>query len=563
VHFRTPGRIGGWSAIFALGLFSCAAVQAQEYLQAPRFPQPAYFRRHFAEALPRVELAPPMRLEEFAAGNKLEISLRSYLELVLANNTDIQIQRLSIEPQRDAITRALAPFDPFVTASFQSTRSTTPTQNTLEGAATLSQLRQPLHFAFQKMLESGAQYFVGFDGNKTSSNDTFAIFNPALNANFSFGFTQPLLRNRGRYVNRLDILIARSRYEMSRYNLEDQLTRLLQAAENIYWAVIEARENLRVQEKALQFLDTSLKRYEKEVELGAMAPVEIYQPQQVYASQEVVVTEAQYRLQQAEDALRAQIGADLNPAYQNMPLVLTETLLPQSNNPPLNRESLVETALRKRPDLKVTLENLVVDDMSIDQTKNALLPDLSLNATYSSVGRGGQFIERANVFSGDSALTQIVRTVPGGLGDALNQAFGLGFPIYAFSLNLRLPIRDHKAAADLADATVSKRMNTLRARAIKQQIRLDVLNAASQVESSRVSMRLAQASVDFAQKRVDTELKKYDLGDTTVFFLLDAQNSLTRAEAELVTQLAQYHRNLANLLRATGQLLEERGAAVP
>ena len=229
----------------------------------------------------------------------------------------------------------------------------------------------------------------------------------------------------------------------------------------------------------------------------------------------------------------------------------------------MNRESLVETALRKRPDLKVTLENLVVDDMSIDQTKNALLPDLSLNATYSSVGRGGQFIERANVFSGDSALTQIVRTVPGGLGDALNQAFGLGFPIYAFSLNLRLPIRDHKAAADLADATVSKRMNTLRARAIKQQIRLDVLNAASQVESSRVSMRLAQASVDFAQKRVDTELKKYDLGDTTVFFLLDAQNSLTRAEAELVTQLAQYHRNLANLLRATGQLLEERGAAVP
>ena len=465
--------------------------------------------------------------------------------------------------ERDAITRALAPFDPSVTASFQSTRSTTPTQNTLEGAATLSQLRQPLHFAFQKMLESGAQYFVGFDGNKTSSNDTFAIFNPALSANFSFGFTQPLLRNRGRYVNRLDILIARSRYEMSRYNLEDQLTRLLQVAENIYWAVIEARENLRVQEKALQFLDTSLKRYEKEVELGAMAPVEIYQPQQVYASQEVVVTEAQYRLQQAEDALRAQIGADLNPAYQNMPLVLTETLLPQSNNPPLNRESLVETALRKRPDLKVTLENLVVDDMSIDQTKNALLPDLSLNATYSSVGRGGQYIERANVFSGDSSLSQIVRTIPGGLGDALNQAFGLGFPIYAFSLNLRLPIRDHKAAADLADAAVSKRMNTLRARAIKQQIRLDVLNAASQVESSRVSMRLAQASVDFAQKRVDTELKKYDLGDTTVFFLLDAQNSLTRAEAELVTQLAQYHRNLVNLLRATGQLLEERGAAVP
>ena len=97
----------------------------------------------------------------------------------------------------------------------------------------------------------------------------------------------------------------------------------------------------------------------------------------------------------------------------------------------------------------------------------------------------------------------------------------------------------------------------LRARAIEQQIRLEVLNAASEVENSRASVRLAQLSVDFAQKRVDTELKKYDLGDTTIFFLLDAQNSLTRAEAELVSQSVQYRRNLLNLSRVSGTLLEE------
>ncbi len=539
----------------------CGAADDQ-LISAPRFPAPGYFRKHFATPLPRIEMQPPVRLQDFVADAKLELSLRNYIELVLANNTDIHIQRLSIELQRNAITRAFGVFDPVVLATFRNTRSITPSQDVLAGASTLNQLSQPLNFSYQQTLESGTLYNVGFSGQKLSSNNTFATFNPALSANINFSFTQPLLRNRGSYVTRLPILVARSRLRSGEYNLQDQLMRLLQFSENAYWSLVEAREALKVQEQGLALADAFLKRAQREVELGATSPLDIFQPQQNYANQEIFVTQARYRLGQAEDTLRRQIGADLDPVMRNMPILPTETVLPPVDDSAIDREMVVELAYRKRPDLKAILQNLDVDDLNIRQAKNTLLPDLGLTGTYTSTGRGGPFVQRTNVFGLDGTRGSIVRTLPGGLGDALGQVFGLDFPIYGFSLSLRLPLRDRRAAADLADATVNKRLNTLRARNVEQTIRLDVLNAVNQVENSRASVRLAQVSVDFSQKRVDAEQKKYDLGVTTIFFLLDAQNTLTRAQADLVTQSAQYRRNLLNLTRVTGELLEERGVTV-
>ena len=59
-----------------------------------------------------------IRDSDYVEGGKLELSLRSYLELVMANNTDIAIQRLTVDVAQNAITRAFAAFDPLATASF-------------------------------------------------------------------------------------------------------------------------------------------------------------------------------------------------------------------------------------------------------------------------------------------------------------------------------------------------------------------------------------------------------------------------------------------------------------
>jgi outer membrane protein TolC len=528
-----------------------------------KFPEAAYFRERFSAPVPpRVELQPPLRLSDFMVDGKLELSLRSYLDLVLANNTEIQISRLSIEQPRNAITAAYGRFDPFLNMNFSARRSVSPTTDALAGAAIASSLQQPLTFSYQQTLESGTQYSVSFGGTRSSNNSAFTSVNPAFNSNFQMQFAQPLLRDRGGYVNRLNIMVARSRYRQSEYQMQDTLMRLLQQAENAYWAVVEARESLKVQEQGLALQDESLKRSQRELELGAISPLEIYRPQQSYATQEVTVTQARYRLQQQEDILRRQMGADLDPQYRNMPIVLTETTLPPTDEKPLDKEMYVETAFQKRPDLKSQLQAIDINDLQHRSAKNRLLPDLALTGLYASQGVGGNVFQRSDVFSGDGTRSQIVSVVPGGLGDSLSQVFQFNFPVYSFGLQLRLPIRDRATTAELANAVVNKRIEALRARQLEQTIRQEVLNAVTQVESARAAVRLAQVALDFSQKNREAEQKRYDLGVTTLFFLLDAQQQETRAQAAVVTESVSYRRALLNLLRVSGQLLEERGVQI-
>jgi outer membrane protein TolC len=140
--------------------------------------------------------------------------------------------------------------------------------------------------------------------------------------------------------------------------------------------------------------------------------------------------------------------------------------------------------------------------------------------------------------------------------------FGFDFPTYQFSLTLNLPLRDRNASANLADAVVNKRLTVLRQRGLEQQVRQEVLNAITQVESSREGVKLAQIALDYARKRAEADQRRYDLGVINIFFLLSAQNDLTLAESNLVNQTVQYKRNLLNLQQRVGTLFEDKGIVI-
>ena len=542
-----------------LGLALAASLFAQS---EPFFPQPSYFRNHFSTPSPRVSLRPPVRLQDFVADNTLELSLRAYLELVLINNTDIEIQRLSVERDKNSILRAYGVFDPILTGSFNSTRTNNPASDALAGAATQNTLNQPVDFSYRQQLETGTTYNVGFNGSKFSTNSAFATFNPSLTARLNIGFTQPLLRNRGRDIVRLPITIARSRMKATELTTRDQITRLLVTAENNYWAVINSRESLRVAQENLKLNDASLKRAQRELELGALSPLEIYRPQADFARAEINVSQARFRLIQSEDVLRRQISADLDPEIRRLPIRLTESVLPPADDQEIDREPAVERGLALRPDFRAALVNLETDDLTIRQATNSLRPDLSLTGNYSASGRGGNFFQRTNVFAGSGTSSSLIKMTPGGFSDALSQVFNFNYPVYAFGLTLRLPIRDRAASATLADALLGKRLDALRQRSLEQSIRQEILNAVSDVESSKASVKLAIVNRDLAQQALDAEQKKYELGVNTIFFVLDAQQRLVEAENQLVTTSVQYRRNALTLLRSTGELLEARGVVV-
>ncbi len=521
------------------------------FAQLTSFPKPSYFRETFSRSTTKVELKDPVRLKDFVVGDKLELSLKDYDALVMANNTDIQIQMLTLDIPKDAITRAFSTWDPTARASFTSTRTLSPSTSTLDGltavTSTLSSLSQPAQFSYSQVLPTGMNYGVTYSAAKISTASRNALYNPSLTSGLTFSAAQPLLKNRGVYVNRLGLMSARSRYRQSEYNLRAQLLNLVNAAENAYWDVVAAREALKVAVGARDVSAAFLKLSEKQLELGALSPLDIFNPQQQLANADLNVSTAKFALAQKEDALRKQISVDLDPALRLLPIVLTESVDVMTESTNVDREQAVARAMANRPDLKSADQNLDIDELAIQSARNGLLPNLSLSFNYSSQGVGGNFIPTGS---------------PGGLPDAIGQMFGFGFPTYGFGVNLILPIKSHSAAADMADAVSSKKRDALNVRTTQQGIRLDILNAVVNLEGSVEQLKLAKLASDFAQKNLDAENKKYELGTDINQNVILAQNALVQAESNVVVNQIGMRRNLLTLLTKTGELLDDRGIVI-
>ncbi len=523
------------------------------FAQFATFPDGAYFREQWQSAPYGVEVEAVSKLEDHVVDGKVELSLRQYLELVMANHPSIQIEILTVLQSENSIQTAFSPFDPNLSLDFSANRSTNPSQDVLQGGSVISSLRQNGGFTYRQNLQTGTNYQVSFSGLKSASSSSFRTFNPSIQDTLQVRIEQPLLRDRGRAIQRIPILIARARYDNSQSQALDRVITLIATAENQYWQVVSNRESLTVQENNLELRQRFLERSERELELGAISRLDIFQPQQNFANAQVAVTRAMYQLQQAEDRLRRQIGADLDPEIRNLPLVLTESAEPPIYMPSFEPEETVRKALLLRPEVRMRRTLLAIDDYNIKRDTNAQRPDLSVNAAYSATGLGGNVYE-ASLLGGAAQLISA-----GGFPAAMNQLLQFAFPTYSVGVTLALPLRNRRAAVALANSVLQKKRNMYELRSLEQQVRLDVLNAITGVELSKAAIQQATVALDFSQKRLDAEQRKYDLGVSTAFIVLDAQDDLVQSQADLLQESIGYRRAMVSLLQSTGELLEARG----
>ena len=530
--------------------------------QVSSFPKASYFRETYGKAKTKVELRNPVRLKDFVADGKLELSLKNYLALVMANNTDVQLQLISLEIPKSNILQQYGAWDPKATAQFSTTRATTIPTNatTAQNAASLTKsLAQPYSLQYTQTLPEGLQYTAQFAGAKTSQTNSFNNYNPALTANLRVNVTQPLLQNRGSYVNRIPLMVAQVGLKMSESQQRQQLLTLINTAETAYWNVISARENLKVADSGRTNADEFLKYMQKQLDLGALSPLDIYNPQQSLAAADLTVSQAKFNLLQAEDALRHQMGADLDPEIRQLPINLTEGVdLGPADSIAVDAEREVSKAVMNHPAILQAFEKLDSDDLGIQSAKNGLLPNLSLSMYYQANGTGGVYDAAHSTLLGGGPASMI----PGGVGDALGQMFGFGYPTYFASLNLTLPIRNRAASAAMATALVQKKADALNLRNQQQAIRLNTLTAVTRLEGAKEQLKLAKIQLDFAQKNLDAENTKFQLGTEINQNVINAQQVLVQAQSAVVTNQVGVRLNLLNLLTQTGELLDERGIVV-
>ena len=499
-------------------------------------------------------------MDEFVVNGKLRLGLEDAILLTLLNNSDVNVERAQFDLSQFAVQRAHSPFDPLFIAGFTPTRSTSPSASSLIGASTLSTLSQTSTTGYSQQFQSGTGVSVGMATTRNTTNSTFATVNPSFTSGLTFSLSQPLLRRFGFFANRAPIIIAQRGVRQSRATFESQLNDTVQRVINQYWDVVQARKTLEVLKKSLELAEASYQRDKRALELGALPPLDIYRSESQVAQRKVPVIQAEYSLKQVENTLRQTIGADLDARAGALDLDLTDIADTNGKLEIVDLQESLANALKNRPEIDAQTQQLAIDDTNAKLAANNLRPDLSLSATYTSSGLGGM------VFDNSTGTPVLVSN--GGFSDSFSQIGGFSFPTYSMGLQLRFPIRNSAAAADLGSALVSKRRSIYQMRSLQQSISTEVKNAVHDLELAELVITAAQASRDLSAKNLAAEERKYQLGAQTIFFVLDAQNQLSQAEQSLVQAQISYQKALAEVDHATGSLLAkhkmipDRGNAV-
>ncbi len=509
------------------------------------FPEPHYFRQLWTTPPPLSSVPGPKALHDYIVSGKLQLTLDDAVRLALLNNTSIRMNRLQVDQAQVNVLGAYAPFDPSLTDSFTSSRSAIPATNTLQGATTTSSYQQFFQSQYSQTFQTGTNYTIGFDGSKGVTNSTFYFLNPYLSSTLTFQVTQPLLRGRGLFANRAPIIIAQKNLAQSRSNFEASVDSTLQRVTSDYWSVIEAQESLIVAESQQAEAQASYEHDERSLKLGAISPLNIYQSESQVAQVKVQVIQQEYVLKQAEAQLRQDIGADLDPYVNSLPLKLVENPNPQGKLLTVDPASILKEALERRPEILALRDKLEADETTIRYQHNQLLPNLSLQGTYASNGIGGD-----ELLPGPPPAL-----ITGGFGSSLSQLFRFKYPTYGVGLTLTLPIKNHSAEEALGEAMVAREDDLYAMRQQQEAVQLDVTNAIEQLEESKLALAAAKTSRDLARKNLAAQQEEYRLGSSQVYFVLAAQTQLATAEESLVQAEVGYQLAVVNLAYAEGTLL--------
>jgi len=422
------------------------------------------------------------------------------------------------------------------------------------------------NFTYTQGFQWGTNMAIGFNNTRVTSDNPFNAFTPVLNSGFQLRLTQHLLQGLGFASNTRFIQIAKNNREISDVAFRLQITTTVDQIENMYWDLVFAYENVRVQKEQLAFAQKTLSDNQKQVEIGTLAPIEVVRAQSTVASNQQTLTVALTNLQLQQLLMKNALSRTLvDPALADAEVIPTSTMELPAQELVIPIQDLVNDALAHRPELAEQRINLSNTEISNKAIRSALLPSLDLFAYYGGSGVGGN-ANTNYICTKDPSFCGLtsppILPPPVSYGATLNQLVNSTAPDKGVGVNLVIPIRNRAAQATQVRSEFEYRQAQLQLLQIENRVRIDVRNAQFGVQQNRASVASAQAAVDLARQSLDAEQKKYALGASTSTLVLQNEAQLTQAESTLISAKAAYEKSEVELDRAIGLLLDHAGILI-
>jgi outer membrane protein TolC len=573
-------------------------------------------RAYSPDEVPQPVLANSARLDTLISDGKLYLSLKDAVELALENNLDLAIARYNLPIADTDILRTqaggffrgvntgvvqgtpgggvggfgtgapgagaggttsgaggagagasglvqstlgagttVASYDPSITGSVGVEHQTTPLANLqVYNVPSLQLNTTQANVSYAQAFATGTSISFQFNNSRQTANSPDIFLSPALSSMFRFSVQQELLAGFGLGPNLRYLRIAKNNKKISDIAFKDQVIATVTQIENIYWDLVSAYEQTRVNEQSSSFAQQTFENAKKQFQLQSIPEMDVMRAEAEVSRRDQDLTVARTSLQFQETLMKNAVTKSLeDPVLEAMPVIPTDRLqdVPAKTGPSI--QDLTSSALLGRPELAESDIDLANRRISRQAGRNALLPSLSLVGFWGSSGLAGPL---------NPACAGCTTSVPGDFGGALQNAFNDSSPDYYVGLNLNIPIRNRVAKADQYRSELEFRQAELRMEQLKKQVRIEVRNAQYALEQTAARMQAAHKARDLAKRTFEITQKEQDLGAGSSYQTLSAQRDLALAELDLVSAMTLFEKAKVELDRATGTTLEHNGIRV-
>jgi outer membrane protein TolC len=276
----------------------------------------------------------------------------------------------------------------------------------------------------------------------------------------------------------------------------------------------------------------------------------------LYASQQDLVT-SQTNLMQQETILKNYLSRNgvADAGLTGLHVVPLDKFQIPDKDEARPLEDLINTALAARPEMEQLRLNLASNQMNLVGIKNSLKPTLQAFAELTNNGLAGALTPEGVALGGSGPLV-------GGYGDLLSQILRRDYPNYSAGISLNIPLRNRAAQADYATSLLQLRTSELNLRKNINQIRVDVQNGMIGLQQARARYEAAVKSRVLQEQTLAGDQKRYALGATVAFQVVQDQRDLANAQSSEVQSMANYTHARIAMDQALGATLDVNGISI-
>jgi outer membrane protein TolC len=582
---------------------SCPAQEQPYTLQKPTVNLP--LRWYEAPTVPAIRLTNSQRLHSLMRGGNLYLTLQDALALAIENNLNLEIDRYGPLLSDSALERARAggavrgvpsacqqissvnsgvgvngsavsagvggggggfstcggggggasiqqvgAITPVLDPTFQSTSTfshlTQPQANTLlsQTDALVQTVRNYNNVFQQRLISGGVIQYRSFEGylNENAPSD---LLNPAVGPHMDLIFSHQLLQGFGVGLNNRGIRIAQLNVTGSREMFRSQLFDLVVNVTNLYWDLVNARDQLKLRQHSLELTHKFVTDTRYEISIGAIAAFEISRAESEEATRRQELAIAQVDLRQRSDVLKEALSHTADPLLEAAEIITLDQIeVPQNEDLPPLRE-LLKTAMAKRPDVAVSDLRDKTSEINLSGTTNPLLP--SLQVTLQSYNRG---------VAGTPQNSGANPYFYGGYSSALSQVLHRNFPNNTASVSFSIPLNNRQAQGDYGIDQLQYRQGQLNNQRDDNQILVSISSQLNAVRQARSRFATARATTQLQQQLLEAEQRRA-AGITALTVIMADQRALLAAQLSEQNALAAYNRARISLDQVLGETLEK------